>query len=1737
MGETPTAASFPSKSTYVLTGAALDGLPTRGLFKSDGKYFIKVIVDGEKEWSMREIKTKSAKVVWDEEEDRRQFDGNSASNLRVTLYKNHSSRAAEEVGKAVLSLTKWVEAANAVPLVLGSAAHGTPSIRVRLHLTETREAIVAPEVNDVAPADDPAVADDPAAADDPATVDASMQSAIAEADTKTTALQGLPGLSAVSTSTGKISEMTDGLGGIASAWEPLLDKLDAFTQMMDVVSEVHPYAKMAWTVLSAAYKVVRAQQDRDDKLLSLVEKMKDVYEFRAQALELQRIRQDPGKDKRREEALCRLASQTVECGHFIASYAKDAGFFRRLLNQTVSNVSHKIDDYNRRFDALVQDFQKGSQVRTEIMTVRILGEVKDLAADMDIRDIPYAEGAGYELRKRCLPGTRVDLLDEIRSWATLDNPDVPRVCFLMGPAGTGKSTIAHTIAFQFDTMKQLGSSFCFNASTRKPESLSRNVARNLATFHPAFKAALWESVGGDTFLCTTNDLDMQFDKFILEPAQALAMSGTIIIVIDALDESGTVRERAALLSLLVKRLHELPDAFRFLITCRPEQDILRLLHRSPMLQCATLQMPTPDQDTSLSSDILVYIRHTLSTELGNDSESLDDDCCVQLRDRAEGLFQWAFVACDYINGEPIIGQTARMRYRDLVTGSGGAYGLDNLYRTVLDNILSKNRRALESFRVVMGLILSAIQPLSRKVLRDLLSQLPSEGSHELESLTKDTILPLLGSLLSGVGEENVPIRPLHSSFGEMLRSPDRGGQYHINDSGFHETFARASLHIMKTRLRFNMGRLKTSYNLNRDEEFWGQLDENIPAALVYACIHWGTHLSKCPDGFEESVADLIHALFLENFLFWLEAASLIDGLGEVARCISISMSRLQRLGDEVYQMAGDGIRFIGQFARPLRASAAHLYVSALVWTPTMSKIAEVYRPKYPTTARVVSGMITMWPMAATIYGRDGHDLGISAAALSLDGTRIVSGSFDSTIRIWDINDGALVGEPLMGHDGAVMSVALSLDGALLASGSADKTIRLWDVQTGTCTMEPLTGHDDEVVSVVFSPDGKRIVSSSLDHTVRIWDVQSGKPTLGPLIGHAGPVWSLAVSPDGTRIASGSRDSMIRIWNLQTGATIGDPLQGHHKGTIRTVAFSPDGTRIVSGADDYTILIWDSQTGAVLGKPLKGHRSTIWCLAFSPDGKQLVSGSDDKTIRTWAVETGAVVGDPLKGHDDGVFFVAFLPDGARIVSGSMDNTIRIWDIQNGTASGEQQKGHDAPVMSVTFSPDGTQIASGSEDYTIRRWDAHTGLAVGKPLKGHVGAIYSVAFSPDGRQIISGSDDNTIRIWDAHTGAPVGDPLRDHYSTVWSVAFSPDGTRIVSGSGDHTIRIWNAETGESIGEPLVDDGDVFRAVAFSPDNKRIVSGSDRKGIRLWDVQAAAIIAEPLMGLNLGVASVAFSPDGTRIVSGSDDGKIRIWDGETCAAIGEPMEGHTSLIWCLSYSPNGTRVVSGREDKSVRIWDVETGTAVGEPLTGHEGPVRGVAFSPDGTRVASCAQDKTIRIWDARTIEGLDGGLDDEDEDGIAIPVRDDDGPGNTAGSEDNLSLREQTELDEQLEDHPVSEKKSVPEAQPSTQSTPPGEADDQSEDGIAHTFSLSPWEKHWLAQPYVSASTADSTIWIDQNAGWIMGDEANPIFWIPPQYIDRLATGRLDVIIPGPAIHVDLSNFVHGERWTECQMPLA
>jgi len=201
------------------------------------------------------------------------------------------------------------------------------------------------------------------------------------------------------------------------------------------------------------------------------------------------------------------------------------------------------------------------------------------------------------------------------------------------------------------------------------------------------------------------------------------------------------------------------------------------------------------------------------------------------------------------------------------------------------------------------------------------------------------------------------------------------------------------------------------------------------------------------------------------------------------------------------------------------------------------------------------------------YKPQGYDKrGVTSAAFSPDGLRVVTSSFDRTARVWDANTGAPLAV-LSGHEATVYSAAFSPDGSRVATASEDGTARLWNALTGQ-VITVLKGHLGRVMDATFSPDGSRVATASYDGTARVWDANTGVQLV--LLRHITSVDGAAFSPNGRRLVTASDDGAVRLWEIETETVVGF-LRGHTEAVSR-VDFSPDGSHIVTASGN-TARLW------------------------------------------------------------------------------------------------------------------------------------------------------------------------------------------------------------------------------------------------------------------------------------------------------------------------------------------------------------------------------------------------------------------------------------------------------------------------------------------------------------------------------------------------------------------------------------
>lgn len=1187
--------------------------------------------------------------------------------------------------------------------------------------------------------------------------------------------------------------------------------------------------------------------------------------------------------------------------------------------------------------------------------------------------MPFTRTARWRSGKQCLPGTRTEMISCILDWANLSEDSSSRVLLLTGFAGTGKSSVAHSVARYLHDLSRLGASYCFERSdttNHRPDLLFPTLSRDLADCHPLFKRKL-ARIARSATLRSTPDIDDQFENLILKPLSELAYVGPLVIVIDALDESASPKDRRKLLWLLSKRLDELPGNIRFILTSRPEDDIMATLGTARYVSHLSMSDIHP---SSTISDIASFISSRLVGIDGQPLRLFAPEHHRHLARKSEGLFQWAAVVCEtimhgnemdyYLSDEDMLSQYARFSALSTDPMSSGV--LDELYRDILLRIfpssLTLNRRDesiyLQAFRQLLGHVLAVGEPLSANSLFQLLH------FSEHEKRIAMTMLRRLGALLTGVHDMNTPIRLLHSSFRDFLCDPSASEAYYIDPDALHPIFVLNCFKTLNRELHFNLCGLESSYALNEHVgDLQARLEANVSAPLSYAAQHWGSHLaatSLMSDHFLDSVT-----FFLRNsFLFWLELLSL---LGAVHVALpALNALRNKNVPPDLEELITDYIRFVRVFSHPIMSSAPHVYVSAYAMTPSA---ALVRRQRYSLglhhLARI-SGPWDDWPSTDLVIDTPDTILSIS---VSPDGRWIASSSVAGKVYVWSAETGRLVGEPLAGHTAAVASVAFSSDGYRIASGSHDTTLRIWNIHRldlgASSEGIPLMGHSSRVNAVAFAPGDQRIASGSDDMTVRVWHTESSTCVLPPFRGHAGGITSVAFSPGGQWIASASLDETICIWDVSSGMLWRQLINGHN-GPVTSLVFSPDGHVIVSGSLDASLGVWDAQTGQFRNRLDHGHTRGVTAVAYSLDGNRIVSSSQDQLLCVWDMTRPEIPITRFNGHTGDVRSVAFSPDGHHIVSGADDKTIRVWRAETKLGVDVVFEDKGSSVSSVAISSDAKWMVNRNRDQIARVQsvtdDATTGT--GMILQDQAGEIGCVSLSPNGHWIAIGSEDRNVHVWDLQTGWHEC-TLEGHTDVISSVAFLPDGRRLVSASHDASLRIWDVGKQALAFPPLEGYTDKIMSMALSPDGRMIVSGSADGLVCIWDAQRGRLMRTLIGEHPAPIQTVVFAPNGRLIASGSWDCSVCVWNAQTGQALWRSNFGHTDVVTSLAFSLDGRSIISGSKDCMIHIWNAYDGTLMDTVLIGHTGTVSTVAVSQPAMRsvperIVSASNDRTVRIW---------------------------------------------------------------------------------------------------------------------------------------------------------------------------------
>jgi WD40 repeat protein len=281
--------------------------------------------------------------------------------------------------------------------------------------------------------------------------------------------------------------------------------------------------------------------------------------------------------------------------------------------------------------------------------------------------------------------------------------------------------------------------------------------------------------------------------------------------------------------------------------------------------------------------------------------------------------------------------------------------------------------------------------------------------------------------------------------------------------------------------------------------------------------------------------------------------------------------------------------------------------------------------------------------------------------LAIGDRSLITGGCDNVIRVWD-KAGHREIMALTGHREVVSAVAPLWEQDRLVSVSWDATVRGWNLQTGEAMAcrEPPGGFGNflfSVESVVRIPSSDDVVIGFgiHDFDFGIWNVNRPKH-LTRWGKQKGAILGLHMSADGRHLLAATDFGVLLLWDLGS-KTLLRRFEGSD-GPVFSALFHPSSPFVFSGGADAALRLWDLQSARCMRRFL-GHRQPVRALCCTPDGKWLVSGGDDETIRVWNTATGEQALS-LEGHLGTVRCLGF-QDEAHLVSGGDDGTVRVWDL--------------------------------------------------------------------------------------------------------------------------------------------------------------------------------------------------------------------------------------------------------------------------------------------------------------------------------------------------------------------------------------------------------------------------------------------------------------------------------------------
>ncbi|KAK6334320.1 hypothetical protein TWF730_003535 [Orbilia blumenaviensis] len=1049
--------------------------------------------------------------------------------------------------------------------------------------------------------------------------------------------------------------------------------------------------------------------------------------------------------------------------------------------------------------------------------------ILDVDVKLNLVNLPVAEGASFgwygdDHEPKCLSNTREELLKEVENW--VNGTSSKHMFWLSGAAGTGKSTIARTVAEKYKRTGVLGASFFFRRGAGDRANASKfftTLATNLMQHIPATRLSISEAIEKQPDL-PRSILKEQFDKLIFEPLSLVSYSGPIVLVVDALDECDNEKDVLTIVKLLglMKTLHGID--VRLFITSRHEVFInAGFQHISGDFQDLILH---DIEERKILHDITVFFEHELARikaeHMYSDTLPLDwptHPIIETLASMACPLFIVASTICRFIEEPETLPGDQLTEILESQKGlvdfnpenSLGLTYLHILKQRVKNKSPSKIQAILEDFQSIIGPIVLLQSPLPRASLSQLI---------DMEEAKVQVRLDGFQSVLHIPSNPDDVIKTFHLSFREFLLDPQTKNKspLWIDERLVHTLIARRSLIIMKKHLRKNLCDLP-SPDCYRDEISSETIQKKYPQELQYACRYWAHHIVKSQQNiYDGSEA---HLFLLEYILELLEAMAILKF--DIATILELEPAIQKESGSELSKLLYDVRRFI-QFHHYLISShPLQIYHSALYFSPRASFLRQKFYSTHLDWVQKGPKVPAAWgSLQRTIDLGESH---VKSVEFTPNGESVIVRNFND-ISLWDSKTGALMSNepnlkgPLIYSPDCVWRAQMAMMHSIVIS----------DTSTGLevaklCIPQRNLGygprHEVTHTPVVFSHNGKRLLSFK--------NVPDGDYVKNPVL-----VWD-----------TGNWELLYSWQDPETDGSGYCYEDGMFSSNDDFLVISYTYTRKVDSDDRFIITVLDigSGSGVVTQSFDRNAIFTLNRVKFSPDGQYLIyiTRSD---LGSWAL----VVAHFSEGEFQRVFeftrkvprfspgTVVFLPneqfavlDPSRPASG-----IEVWSIRSRNlvqVFGTDM--HVSGVLGMSLSPDGKILATYGEDYCVKLWDRPWLEKPNVPVEAHGKALVFLALSKSGCFGASAEYANSeIVIWQVlsenvefHSRLDIGSPMPR--SNMSFGIFSDDDKFFAAaciqkrGIFDAGLWVWNVESGERIHQFKNTFG--LELITFSPGNK--------------------------------------------------------------------------------------------------------------------------------------------------------------------------------------------------------------------------------------------------------------------------------------------------------------------------------